>query len=133
MGLRVVADRMKESSLQFTGDQRSKIVELLSESRKALGDIAASLPEGLALYLSRLMREVETALDEYAITGDFVLERAFCRLREGLDVAMLRTPDGDSGKWDNAKAVLRELAIGFMIEAPSLAIDAAQLFPQIGS
>ena len=50
------------------------------------------MPDGLALYLSRLLRETETALDEYAITGDFVLDRAVSRLREALDIAWCRPP-----------------------------------------
>ncbi|MEE8738317.1 MAG: hypothetical protein SOI66_05340 [Bifidobacterium sp.] len=133
MGLQVVADKMKDSSLHFTEEQCSRITHLITEARKSLGGISDTLPEGLALYLSRLMGEVETAIDEYSITGDFGLEKAFCRLREGLDVAMSKTPEGDSGRWDGVKSVLHELAIGFIIEAPSITLAAAQLFPQIGS
>ena len=73
------AELLDSCTLRFTEEQRNNVRNLVSEANTVLRGIADGMPDGLALYLSRLLRETETALDEYAITGDFVLDRAVSR------------------------------------------------------
>ena len=80
------AELLDSCTLRFTEEQRNNVRNLVSEANTVLRGIADGMPDGLALYLSRLLRETETALDEYAITGDFVLARAVSRLRAALDI-----------------------------------------------
>ena len=133
LGLKTLSTRMKDSSLQFTESQRKTIDDLVGQARKALGEVSEDLPVGLALYINRLMRETEIALDEYSITGDFALEIAFARLRESLNIAIEETSEEKKGRWENVRQTFHDLAIGFIVEAPSLAITAAQFFTQICS
>ena len=127
------AELLDSCTLRFTEEQRNNVRNLVSEANTVLRGIADGMPDGLALYLSRLLRETETALDEYAITGDFVLDRAVSRLREALDIAMVQTPEDKQSMWDKDQDLGKQLAIGYMIEAPALALTAAQMFPpQIG-
>lgn len=133
MCLQVLDEKMREVSLRFTDEQREKIVSLIGDAKEVLRQIGDSLPIGLSLYIKRLMTETETALADYDITGDFILEKAYARLRESLDIAIEKTPKNTRGRWDNTKSLLRELAVGFVIEAPGLAMSAAQVFPQIGA
>ena len=50
-----------------------------------------------------------------------------------LDIAMVQTPEDKQSMWDKVKDLGKQLAIGYMIEAPALALTAAQMFPpQIG-
>lgn len=131
--LMYAAELLDSCTLRFTEEQRNNVRNLVSEANTVLRGIADGMPDGLALYLSRLLRETETALDEYAITGDFVLDRAVSRLREALDIAMVQTPEDKQSMWDKVKDLGKQLAIGYMIEAPALALTAAQMFPpQIG-
>lgn len=133
MALQIIEKKMQESSLHFTVEQRKRISSLIDETKKALGDVSGDLPTGLALYLRRLINETETALQEYDITGDFVLEKAYSRLREALDIAIEKTSKQKNEKWQKAKGILRELAIGFIVEASGQVLSAAQVFPQIGA
>lgn len=131
--LMYAAELLDSCTLRFTEEQRNNVRNLVSEANTVLRGIADGMPDGLALHLSRLLRETETALDEYAITGDFVLDRAVSRLREALDIAMVQTPEDKQSMWDKVKDLGKQLAIGYMIEAPALALTAAQMFPpQIG-
>lgn len=131
LAMKTIADKMTGCTVHFTDEQKEKLRSLLTDSRKVLGEIADTMPEGLALYVSRLLTETETALSEYDITGDFALEKAFARLRMALDITMVQTPKEKSSKWDGVKNALSEIAIGFIIEAPSVALTAATIFPQI--
>ncbi|WP_445341231.1 hypothetical protein [Bifidobacterium sp. ESL0820] len=133
LGLKVLSDRMEESSLRFTETQRETIADLIKQARKILGEVSDDLPTGLALYINRLMHETEIALDEYSITGDFVLEKAFTRLRESLNIAIEKTSGKKKDKWNGVRKIFRDLAIGFIVETPSLLMTAAQVFPPIGS
>lgn len=131
LAMKTIADKMTGCTVHFTDEQKEKLRSLLTDSRKVLGEIADTMPEGLALYVSRLLTETETALSEYDITGDFALEKAFARLRMALDITMVQMPKEKSSKWDGVKNALSEIAIGFIIEAPSVALTAATIFPQI--
>ncbi|WP_416516769.1 hypothetical protein [Bifidobacterium asteroides] len=133
LGLKVLSGRMKESSLQFTEPQRETIADLIERARKILGEVSEDLPTGLALYINRLMHETEIALDEYSITGDFVLEKAFTRLRESLNIAIEKTSEEKKDRWNGVRKIFHDLAIGFIVETPSLLMTAAQVFPPIGS
>lgn len=121
---------MGNSSLKFTEEQRDRIHTLLIDSIEALKAID-NLPDGLVQYLFRLISETKTALDEYEITGDFKLERAFCRLREALDITISHTKPESAHNWNGVKDTLREIGVGFLISAPSLAIDATSIWLQL--
>lgn len=131
LAMKTIADKMTGCTVRFTDEQKEKLRSLLTDSRKVLGEIADTMPEGLALYVSRLLTETETALSEYDITGDFALEKAFARLRMALDITMVQTPEEKSSKWDDIKKALSEIAVGFIIEVPSVTLTAMSVFPQI--
>lgn len=133
LGLQTLCEKMKSSSLRFTESQRKQVADLIVQAKEILGEVSEDLPIGLALYINRLMHETEIALADYSITGDFVLEKAFTRLRESLNIAIEKTSEEKKDKWSGVHKTFRDLAIGFIVETPSLLMTAAQVFPQIGS
>lgn len=128
--LKWVGEKLAESTLTFTTEQRDRLSSLLEESVAVIKELS-NLPTGLVKYLFRLISETKEALDEFEITGDFKLERAFTRLREALDITISNTKPEDGKKWEGVKSKLAEIGTGFIIAAPSFVLDTVGLMNQL--
>lgn len=73
------AERIANTTPETSEDARNGIREMVQEVRNTLVE-DASLPERLRVHVTRVLRHVEEALDNYEITGEFLLEEALERL-----------------------------------------------------
>jgi hypothetical protein len=90
------AERIAVSSPESTEESRQSIRDLVQGARAVLLE-DSSIPEKLRLHISRLLHHVEEALDNYEITGDFLLEDAVERLLGALQ--LVETASSEPGKW----------------------------------
>ncbi|WP_447947913.1 hypothetical protein [Microbacterium maritypicum] len=73
------AERIASTTPETSEAVRSGIREMVQEARNTLVE-DTSLPERLRVHVTRVLRHVEEALDNYDITGEFLLEDALERL-----------------------------------------------------
>lgn len=127
-----VSERIATSTPKTDGAGRESIRDMVQKARKLL--IADnSLPDRLRLHVSRLLRHVEEALDNYDITGEFLLEDAVERLIGALHIVESRS--SEPTKWQKFRdefvpAVAAQLAATGALEgmaAITVAVTSGQL------
>lgn len=96
--LQLAAEKMAQCSTSSTAEVRDKTLGMIDECIREMQ--ADNLSQDLLLYVSRIIREARTALEEYDLTGDFKLSVVFNRLRN-----VIRIVEGE--KHCNEKVAIR--------------------------
>lgn len=127
----LVAQRLlKNEPALYPEERRVKVKQLIDELPKLLVEV--NLPESLKSYLYTLAREVQTALDQYEITGDFKLDDAFNRLQGAFNIAIVATADKESAVKMKAFIVTRLVpsltVVSLALGIHNAAIDAYQFY-----
>jgi hypothetical protein len=130
LALTWVSEKMAGTSPSFDESSREKIAEALVEVRGLLKE--EDLPLELLTYLDRLIRETQTALDEYDLTGDFKLSLAFDRLSNALRKAESASKDKE-GWGAFMRDFLLPVVSGLAVNAIGWGLTSAQILPAIGS
>ncbi|MGN7968022.1 hypothetical protein [Microbacterium sp. 22296] len=96
-----VAERLSTVSPESTEESRESIREMVQAARSLLIE-DDTIPEKLRLHVTRLLRHVEEALDNFEITGDFLLEDAVERLIGALQ--FVETSSSKASKWSDFRS-----------------------------
>lgn len=132
MALRTAERILASPANTYTPERRANIRDMIGELPALLHELP--LTRELKQYVLLLVREVEAALDEYEVTGDFKLDGAFTRLQTALNViAATPKPAESQSKLMNflaEKAIPCLAAVTF--SAVGLAADSLTVLDYLG-
>ncbi|RBP98484.1 hypothetical protein CRD60_01050 [Bifidobacterium aemilianum] len=130
MALRIAERILAAKVGEYSPERRDSIKKLIEGIPELLSEM--TLPQELKLYVLRLTREVETALEEYAVTSDFKLDLAFSRLQTCLNtVAVVPKPEEEQGKFItflNNKLIPCLMAVSLFADIGYTGIETYQFF-----
>lgn len=112
------SERIASTTPETSEAERNTIRTMVEEARKLLVE-DDTIPDRLRVHATRILRHVEEALDNYAITGEFLLEDALERLLGVLGI--VENASKEPTKWQKFRA---KFVPGFASElAASGALD----------
>lgn len=95
------AERISVTAPESTPESREAVADLVKAARRLLIE-DTTLPQKMRLHVTRLLRHVEEALDNFDITGDFILADAVERLIGAIQLVEV-TSEAPS-KWTDFKS-----------------------------
>jgi hypothetical protein len=128
--LQWAAEKMAQCSTSFTAEVREKMSRMIDECIREMQE--DDLPQDLLLYVSRIIREARTALEEYDLTGDFKLSVAFDRLCNAIRI--VKGKSTATKKWQSFwNAYVAPLFAQVAVGGTYTLLTASGVLPQIGS
>ena len=125
-----ISEKLNNTARSFDDASREKVREAVGEvARTVLED--TSLPEELRLHIARLIRHVESCLDDWEIKGDFLLADALDRLTAAVHLAEAKSDD--PAKWNDLwQKWIRPVSVGLIAGVPQVSLQVSQMLAITG-